>query len=748
MASGSSSFGSGGGGGAPGGGKPAARVSARVTKVKNKAPAAVQITAEQLLREAKERQEAPYKPPRQRVFDGDEMAEFRRVKRKQFEDQIRKNRKSVGTWLKYAYFEENCKDLERARSVFERALDEDHRVPTLWIKYAEMEMKLKNINHARNIWDRAVTILPRMDQFWLRYAYMEEMLGNVAGARQVFERWMEWEPNEAGWSSYIKMEKRYGELDRVREIFEKFVMVHPAVKTWLKYAKFEEERADIARSRAIYERAMETLGEEFSDEHLYIAFARFETRCKEFERARAIYKFALDHIPKTKAPELYQMYSQFEKQYGQREGIEDAIISKRRFQYEENLKVSPTNYDIWFDYVRLEETSGDVNSVREVYERAIAQVPPALEKRLWRRYIYLWINYALFEELVTEDTDKVRQVFKACLDIIPHKTFTFAKIWVMAAQFEIRQKDLKAARMLLGRAIGMCPKDKLFKDYIELELQLREFDRCRILYEKFLEFNPANVYAWIKYAELEKLLEEDERCRAVFELAVEQPLLDMPELLWKAYIDFEFGEGNYENTRELYERLLKRTEHVKVWISYAEMEASLHEIENEQVSFRDKTRAVYKRAEQSLKSRNLSEERVLLLESWRDFELTHGDQMSQEQLRRKMPKKVKKRRKITTEEGLSGGWEEYFDYVFPADQASEMPHLKLLASAHRWKQQKEQLGAHFNTASKSDDSLVPDPTPVLPHAMQVDSDPAHVAAAEDSARDGEPDPDASPVDDE
>jgi crooked neck len=37
--------------------------------------------------------------------------------------------------------------------------------------------------------------------------------------------------------------------------------------------------------------------------------------------------------------------------------------------------------------------------VREVYERAIANIPPATEKKFWRRYIYLWINYALFEEL-------------------------------------------------------------------------------------------------------------------------------------------------------------------------------------------------------------------------------------------------------------------------------------------------------------------------------------------------------------
>ncbi len=35
----------------------------------------------------------------------------------------------------------------------------------------------------------------------------------------------------------------------------------------------------------------------------------------------------------------------------------------------------------------------------QVYERAIALVPPAPEKRYWQRYVYLWIKYALFEEL-------------------------------------------------------------------------------------------------------------------------------------------------------------------------------------------------------------------------------------------------------------------------------------------------------------------------------------------------------------
>lgn len=62
-------------------------------------------------------------------------------------------------------------------------------------------------------------------------------------------------------------------------------------------------------------------------------------------------------------------------------------------------KANPHNYDAWFDYLRLVESDMDTETVREVYERAIANVPPIQEKRHWKRYIYLWINYALYEEL-------------------------------------------------------------------------------------------------------------------------------------------------------------------------------------------------------------------------------------------------------------------------------------------------------------------------------------------------------------
>ena len=73
----------------------------------------------------------------------------------------------------------------------------------------------------------------------------------------------------------------------------------------------------------------------------------------------------------------------------------------------------------------------------------------------------------------------------------------------------------------------------LNRTYIELELQLGAVDRARTLYSKFLEWAPAHCGAWCKFAELERSLGELDRARSIYELAIAQPVLDMPEVLWK-----------------------------------------------------------------------------------------------------------------------------------------------------------------------------------------------------------------------
>lgn len=492
-------------------------------------------------------------------------------------------------------------------------------------------------------------------------------------------------PEEQAWNTYINFELRYKEIDRARRIYERLVEVHPDVKHWIKFARFEENHGFINAARQIYERAVEFFGEDYMEEKLFIAFARFEEGQKEHDRVRAIYKYALEHLPKDRTNDLYKAYTIHEKKYGDRSGIEDVIVSKRKFQYEQEIADNPTNYDAWFDYLRLIENEGEAETIRETYERAIANIPPSKEKSFWRRYIYLWINYALYEEIEAQNEERTRQVYKTCLEVIPHKVFTFSKIWLMYAQFEIRCKNLATARKALGQAIGMCPRDKLFRGYIELEIQLREFDRCRILYQKFLEFGPENCITWMKFAELENLLGDIDRARAIFELAIQQIRLDMPELLWKAYIDFEVNQGENELARQLYERLLERTIHVKVWISYAKFELSCEE--NDDGMNIALARRVFERANDTLKNLPEKENRVILLEAWRDFENEHGTRDTREKVVEKLPRRIKKRQKIISDGGTEEGWEEVFDYIFPEDEMAR-PNLKLLAAAKNWKKKK------------------------------------------------------------
>ncbi|KAI0061172.1 pre-mRNA-splicing factor CLF1 [Artomyces pyxidatus] len=711
----------------------------RAPRIKNRAPAAIQITAEQLLREAQERQEAQFRAPKQRVEDFEELHEYRGRKRKEFEERIRRTRGSIKEWLQYANWEASQNEFARARSVFERALDVDPRSIQLWLNYTESELKSRNVQHARNLFDRAVTLLPRVDQLWYKYVYLEELLQNVAGARQVFERWMAWEPDDKAWQAYTKMEMRYNESDRASTIYERWIAVRPEPRVWVKWGKFEEERGKVDKAREVFQTALEFFGDEEEQvdkaQAVFSAFAKMETRLKEYERARVIYKFALSRLPRSKSANLYAAYTKFEKQHGTRTSLESTVLGKRRIQYEEELSHDGRNYDVWFDYARLEEgafkqlkeegaTTEEeeqaLTRVREVYERAVGQVPPGNEKRHWRRYIFLWLDYALFEEIEVKDYPRTRQIYQTAVQLVPHKQFTFAKLWIMYARFEVRRLNLPAARKILGAAIGMCPKEALFKGYIQLEFDLREFDRVRTLYEKYLEFDPTNSAAWIKYAELETQLADYSRARGIFELGVGQTPLSMPELLWKAYIDFEVEEGERARARALYDRLVGASGHWKVWVAYAMFEAQAiplprdeREDEDEEDEDEEKeekkvegdlelARSVFQRGYKDLKSKGLKAERVALLQVWKSFEEQRGSADDVARVEGMMP--VQGKRRYVDEE--TGQLVEDYDYIFADDEREANPtSFKFLQMAHAWAQAKKGSGTAPSafTAAKADD---------------------------------------------
>ena len=725
----------------------------RINKIKNRMPAAIQITAEQLMQEAGDRASQSLPPaPRRHVADTAELASHRLRVRKEFEDRLRTNRNNLSVWMRYAKWEGAQGEIDRSRSIYERMIEINYKEPIVWTRYAEQEMRARFMNRARNVFDRAVSLLPRVDALWYKYTYLEEMLGNIDGTRIIFERWMHWEPEEQAWLSFAKFEERQGRTasvtSRARGIYERMIACRPSLSSYLRYSKWEEKRnAQFALARRIFERALTELPSSEIDELFYSSFANFESRCGEDDRARLVFEFGLARLDAASKGRAFlaDAFSSFQRQRGDRNS-KDVVLDKRRVSYEASLEKDRFNYDMWLDYVKMEEeeaneedsvqmvdqtdgasdmVSGSSSStqssapnlrnserIRNIYERAVGSVPPSPQKNFWRRYIYLWLRYAFYEELVAKNISQARAVYTTALSIIPHKSFTFGKLWLAAAHFEVRHRDLAAARKLLGRSLGVCPKENVLRGYIVLEQALGEVDRCRLLLEKFIQLFPQNVQSWIKYAEFERALDEEDRSRAILALALEQPALDMPEMVWKAAIDLEAELGEIEKGRALYNQLLERTQHVKVWLSKAAFEATVANDISE-------VRSVYERGFKALKDNgDGGEQRALLTDAWRAFEATRVELAEKElesaisggatdndistlkealkqarellvHVESNLPKQLKKRRQTSSSSSSSSTanvaiFEEYVDYVFP--DAEEKPaHLKLLELAQAWK---------------------------------------------------------------
>lgn len=146
-----------------------------------------------------------------------------------------------------------------------------------------------------------------------------------------------------------------------------------------------------------------------------------------------------------------------------------------------------------------------------------------------------------------------------------------------------------------------------------------------------------------------------------------------------------------------------------MWIAYAKFELGNYTTDDDSPDTIALARRVFERGNDALRSSGDKESRALLLEAWRDFETEKGDEESQAKIMDKMPRRIKRRRRIVGEDGViifnineisslfihptllfqtEEGWEEVFDFVFPEDE-SQRPNLKLLASAKAWKKQKE-----------------------------------------------------------
>ena len=187
--------------------------------------------------------------------------------------------------------------------------------------------------------------------------------------------------------------------------------------------------------------------------------------------------------------------------------------------------------------------------------------------------------------------------------------------------------------------------------------------------------------------------------------------LDAPEILWKAYVDFETAEGERARcsarstsaswTARSTSRCgyPSRSSSCERWRSTTTTTTTTRRRKRDEAARRRaaangdaiprcpvfggaatrRARDVYERALSSLKENqpDAKEERVMLLEAWRAFEEGVGGGEIARRVEKKMPRRVKRKRPIYTDDGTPAGQEEYYDYIFPEEQGAA-PNLKIL----------------------------------------------------------------------
>ena len=672
------------------------------------------ISAEQILRDVYKKGQKARGSTNIDILDLEELREYQRRKRTEYEGYLKRNRLDMGQWIRYAQFEIEQHDMRRARSIFERALLVDSSFIPLWVRYIDAELKVKCVNHARNLMNRAISTLPRVDKLWYKYLIVEESLNNIEIVRSLYTKWCSLEPGVNAWNSFVDFEVRQKNWNGVREIYSKYVMVHPQVQTWLKWVKFENRHGNAEFTRSVYSLATDTVADLqklhiWSDAEvvkLVNSFAHWEATQQEYERSTALYRIAIEKWPSNQL--LKGGLLDFEKQFGNINSIEETISYKRKMDYETTLNNNAYDYDTWWLYLDLVSESFP-NQIMQTFEKAIVDSrPKGLSKTLhWKRYVYLWMRYICYVELELENSLLEDELFQRLInDIIPHEHFTFSKIWLMYAKFLIRQDDVPRARKILGRAIGLCPKSKTFKGYIELEVKLKEFDRVRKIYEKFIEFRPSDLQIWSQYAELEENLGDWDRVRGIYAIALDENSQFLTreakiELLQK-YITFETESQEFEEARKLYRSYLELNEYsVQSWIEFAMYQSStpteqqlsdLAKLQSENVDEdiefeitdenKVEARKVFEEAVAFFKDKDDKEGRLSILEALRDYEETYGTELDQETVGKKLPKVVKK---VKLQDGVE---EEFIDYVFPDDIDDNKPKpSKFLELAKKWKKE-------------------------------------------------------------
>ncbi|XP_057530754.1 uncharacterized protein LOC130809129 [Amaranthus tricolor] len=324
---------------------------------------------------------------------------------------------------------------------------------------------------------------------------------------------------------------------------------------WVAFAKLYETHKDLGNARVIFDKAVQVNYK--AVDHLasiWCEWAEMELRHKNFKGALELMRRAT---------------------------AEPSVEVKRRVAADGHEPVQMKlhkSLKLWTFYVDLEESLGNLDSTRDVYERI-------LDLRIATPQII--INYAMLLE--------------------EHKYFEDA--------FRVYERGVKIFKYPHVKDIWVTYLSKFVKRYGKTKLE-----RARELFENAVEKAPGDCVKplYLQYAKLEEDYGLAKRAMNVYDQATKAVPASEKLSMYEIYIARAAEMFGVPKTRNIYEEAIQSglpDKDVKTMcMKYAELEKSLGEI--------DRARAIYSYASQFSDPRTYPD----FWNQWHEFEVQHGNE--------------------------------------------------------------------------------------------------------------------------
>lgn len=276
-------------------------------------------------------------------------------------------------------------DVRRARTLYQKALQQDERSSVAWLSLGVMEADTEKWKEAESCFESALKYDGRNSRVLQAYALMETRRpdGDSRKAIQLFERAMKANPRDAGvLQPYALYVAELGDIDMSRVLLRRATKINRRhAPVWQAWGVLEMRHGTAEAARSVFQEGIWSCAQPtgcqsggYGCARLWQAWGVLEAKEGDHASARRCFSRALDADSRNVA--AVTAWVQMEESLG---NIRDARAIYERslgqFSAGSNEKAA-----IWRGYELMEQRLGNAELAKQVYQRSMREVISATEE--------------------------------------------------------------------------------------------------------------------------------------------------------------------------------------------------------------------------------------------------------------------------------------------------------------------------------------------------------------------------------